>query len=703
MTESSSASTNGGDASGKHAESVRHPGGGTDGTQRLMNWSTIAAVAGLLLSAATLGFTVWFNQLLRLQAELMAPAARMAAEMDSDLSRTVAALRGYVAYGDPRFIRERREIWRQIEARYDEFRQIAEPQLPDGHQRSFEVFRAKLSELRHVQWAIEDVAHTPGNEPASQAYNDHVFAIRQSIHRAFRQGTDGARAEQAYEPDLFYQLAVFHALFMMSDAALQEYVRDPTAVNLQAYDLAARQFRVISDAIAHRLETTDNPRAQAMHGLARFVTTEAGAYRQRADDLTWDRRHREGTVAQSLFRHRALPLANMVSQRMRYISTIQAEAVSETAHLFRVLSIAIIAGALLIGVMSASTLYVSFRIRSRVDRALDRARKLGQYAVEKKLGAGGMGEVYLASHAMLRRPAAIKLLRGENQATQRAKKRFRTEVQLTSRLSHPNTVSIFDYGVTPDGTFYYAMEYLSGATLQQIVEATGPMPAERVIHVLTQVAGSLQEAHERGLLHRDVKPANIMLCELGGILDTVKVLDFGLVREVSDGSAGTNEGDARLEGTPLYIAPESVLDPASVDARSDLYAVGAVGYFLLVGSPPFEGDDVIDLLSKHVSDSPIPPSTRTAVPVHSDLERLILECLEKDPERRPKSARELRRRLLAIEHSQWTEARCSQWWSEFGEILANRTGSGADASSSALAGVAVQVASRNTRSSRSRS
>ena len=536
--------------------------------------------------------------------------------------------------------------------------------------------------------------HTPGTEPAAQAYNDRVVPIRRSINRAFHGTLTSVRRELLADPDLFYELAQFHTHLMAADAALQRYVGDPAEVSLRAYEFAAREFDDISRAIGYRIDEAPKAGSQVMLGLARFVTQEAGAYQLRAIDLTWSRRQREGTVAESLFHYRALPLAQIVSQQMRYISTVQAAAVADAARLFAVLSIAIIAGALLIGITSASTLYVSFRIRSRVHRALDRARKLGQYTVERKIGAGAIGEVYLASHAMLRRPAAIKLLRSEGQASEQAKKRFRREVQLTSRLSHPNTVSVFDYGVTPDGTFYYAMEYLEGATLQQIVDATGPMSQARVIHVLRQVAGSLEEAHNGGLLHRDIKPTNIMLCELGGLADTVKVLDFGLVREVSD-SAGPATDEGWLEGTPLYIAPETVLDPTAVEARSDLFAVGAVGYFLLCGAPPFDGEDVIDLLCKHVDQVPVPPSQRSDRPVDPELERLVLDCLEKDVNRRPANALELRQRINALQcPDRWSESDGSSWWSEFGEVVENHGLRSDGPNATASTGVAVRLSNR---------
>jgi serine/threonine-protein kinase len=238
-------------------------------------------------------------------------------------------------------------------------------------------------------------------------------------------------------------------------------------------------------------------------------------------------------------------------------------------------------------------------------KAVMDSRKLGQYTLEEKLGEGGMGVVYRASHAMLRRPTAVKLLLPDR-AGKDALTRFEREVQRTAMLTHPNTVTVFDYGRTTSGVFYYAMELLEGASLDEIVEVDGAQPEERVIHLLEQVAASLAEAHDAGLIHRDVKPGNILVVDRGGISDLVKVVDFGLVKVVGGtaNSGATAEpaltvADA-ITGTPLYIAPETLLDPNAVDARVDLYAVGAVGYWLLTGSHVFGGSSIVEVCAHHL-------------------------------------------------------------------------------------------------------
>jgi serine/threonine-protein kinase len=295
-----------------------------------------------------------------------------------------------------------------------------------------------------------------------------------------------------------------------------------------------------------------------------------------------------------------------------------------------------------------------------------RARRLGQYTLENKIGEGGMGVVYRASHAMLRRPTAIKLL-PPDRAGEASLARFEREVQMTAQLSHPNTVAIYDYGRTPDGVFYYAMEYLEGINLEDLVRLYGAQPAGRVVNVLDQVCGALTEAHERGLVHRDIKPANIILTERGGEPDVAKVVDFGLVKRlVSDDPQRTMSSSAQLTGTPLYLSPEAMRTPETADPRSDLYALGAVGYFLLTGHPVFEGATVVDIIGHHLHSEPVPPSRRANAPIPSDVEALVLQCLRKEPAQRPESARALRAALRRCTMVQpFTSQESLDWWRAF--------------------------------------
>jgi eukaryotic-like serine/threonine-protein kinase len=289
------------------------------------------------------------------------------------------------------------------------------------------------------------------------------------------------------------------------------------------------------------------------------------------------------------------------------------------------------------------------------------AARFGQYVLERKIGEGAMGVVYRATHAMLRRPAAIKLLL-KDRVSDTDLVRFEREVQLTSRLTHPNTIAIFDYGRTSEGVFYYAMEYLDGLDLQRLVEQMGPLEPPRAIHILAQICGALAEAHALGLIHRDIKPANIVLTERPDEPDVVKVVDFGLVRSFEGNPAASAAGEA-IVGTPLYMAPEAISRPATIDGRSDLYAVGAVAYFLLTGQHVFRGASVLEVCSKHMLEAPVPPSQRLGRSLAADLEAIVLGCLAKDPDARPASAATLRTALLACADAARIDLPAARaWW-----------------------------------------
>jgi serine/threonine-protein kinase len=293
-----------------------------------------------------------------------------------------------------------------------------------------------------------------------------------------------------------------------------------------------------------------------------------------------------------------------------------------------------------------------------------KARRLGQYTLERLIGEGGMGAVYAARHARLRRPTALKLILPDRTGSE-SLARFEREVQLTSQLTHPNTVAIYDFGRTPDGVFYYAMEYIDGLSLEELVRQHGPQPEARVVHILTQAAGALTEAHAFGLIHRDVKPANILLCERTGSGDVVKLLDFGLVKDIRPGADPALTQRNAITGTPLYLAPEALTDASSVDHRADLYALGAVGYCLLTGTPPFQGRSAVEVCGHHLHTPPEPPSQRLGRAVHPGLEALLLACLAKAAAERPASARELQSRLGACASDlAWTPEDSQRCWQE---------------------------------------
>jgi serine/threonine-protein kinase len=313
---------------------------------------------------------------------------------------------------------------------------------------------------------------------------------------------------------------------------------------------------------------------------------------------------------------------------------------------------------------------ITSRILYDLRRSVREANELGQYRLEERLGSGGMGEVWRARHRFLVRAAAIKLIRPELLLLNRTDpavllRRFEREALATAALRSPHTVQLYDFGQADDGTLFYVMELLQGIDLENLVTRFGPVPPERAIHILRQVCHSLEEAHQNGLTHRDIKPANIFVTGTGTELDFVKVLDFGLVRlnpaETTTAVQVTNEDT--VGGTPAYAAPEVVLGESGYDHRVDIYAVGCVGYWLLSGRLVFDSTTAMAMLIDHAR-TPAPRlGDRTELPIPPDLEQVIMDCLEKDPARRPPSSAELCRRLMACEAAgQWTPDRAERWW-----------------------------------------
>jgi CHASE1-domain containing sensor protein len=329
----------------------------------------------------------------------------------------------------------------------------------------------------------------------------------------------------------------------------------------------------------------------------------------------------------------------------------------------------VLAGGLSVAIVLSGALAAASAI-SRLRRQIEAARKLGQYQLVRRIGKGGMGEVYRARHALLRRPTAIKLISADSVSSE-ALERFEREVRYTSELQNPHTIAIYDYGRTPEGVFYYAMEYLEGLSLDELARRCGPQPAARVMYLLRQVCGSLAEAHAKGVVHRDIKPANIMVCERGGMADVVKVLDFGLVKQVRhDLDPELSTTDALL-GTPKYIAPESLTDPERVGAPTDLYALAAVAYLLLVGQPVFDGKTAMEVCGKHLNDAPVAPNVARPGSTPASLERILLRCLEKDPDARPRTAAELLELLDACDDvPEWTQREARRWWETQGRDIA---------------------------------
>ena len=446
-----------------------------------------------------------------------------------------------------------------------------------------------------------------------------------------------------------------HLLSILVAAALYlsaRFVRMSPAV-LKAADVAATMLICLCMAIMSALLASPDSPARANPNHALFIGLMASSFSLTA---------RAVAVPSTPWRTVWIGAAAMIPTMVvafRMFGMHTSLTMQRTALYFDVINWAIAAVA-----MAAVASRVIFGLRAEVSKV----KRLGQYTLEQKLGEGGMGAVYRARHALLRRPTAVKLLPPETAGEDNIR-RFEREVQLTAQLSHPSTIAIFDYGRTFDGVFYYAMEYLDGVDLQRLVQDDGPQPAGRVIHILQQVCGALAEAHGVGLMHRDIKPANIILCERGGMPDVAKVVDFGLVKKFEAGSADQTMVQTAAHvvmGTPLYLAPEAFAGDWAIDPRCDLYAVGAVGYFLLTGAPVFIGKTVVEIGAHHLHTTPEPPSRRAPHPVPAELERVLLQCLAKSPADRPATAAALQEELNACARlAPWPPARATAWWKAF--------------------------------------
>jgi len=290
------------------------------------------------------------------------------------------------------------------------------------------------------------------------------------------------------------------------------------------------------------------------------------------------------------------------------------------------------------------------------------ARLLNQYRLGRKLGSGGMGEVYFAEHQLLKRPCAIKLIRHELAGNPRVFARFEREVRATAALSHWNTIEIFDYGRNDDGAFYYVMEYLPGLSLSELVHRHGPMAPARVIYLIRQACDALHEAHNAGLVHRDIKPANLMSAFRGGHHDVAKLLDFGLVKTLSEDQSVHLSQEGTVAGSPLYMAPEQILNTGPADARTDIYGLGAVAYFMLTARPPFTGENPMAVMIAHTRD-PVTPPSQIKPGIPSDLEEVVLRCLAKDPNERYPDTYRLAEALNACgDAANWSPQHAAEWW-----------------------------------------
>jgi serine/threonine-protein kinase len=330
--------------------------------------------------------------------------------------------------------------------------------------------------------------------------------------------------------------------------------------------------------------------------------------------------------------------------------------------------------AILLATAVAIAVFGSYRIEVLHKQAFE-AQQLGQYRLKKRLGAGGMGEVYLAEHLMLRRPCAVKLIRPAQAVDSTTLQRFEREVRAMATLTHWNTVEVYDYGHAEDGTFYYVMEYLPGHNLEKLVEHHGPLPPGRVIHLLRQVCHALHEAHGVGLLHRDIKPSNIITCERGSVFDVAKLLDFGLVYESRLGKAVdklTTVGT--ILGSPPYMSPEQAAGKSDLSPASDIYSLGGVAFYLLTGQAPFVRETVMQVFLAHAYE-PVAPPSQLRPDIPTDLEAVVLRCLSKKPEERFPDVAGLEKALARCRSAEeWTQEEAAAWWKEPDHLTEIKTG-----------------------------
>ena len=633
--------------------------------ERLLSSSEAVAGVGLAVAIATLGFALWFRHELSYQSEIGVPLSHASSQLNASINESVAALRGWVAYGSEESLEVRRQAWRGgIEPAVQQLQTLTAEAGDAEAQGQVARIAGLLRELEVVQWAVEDVARTPGNEPSAVAYEMRIRPIRMTILQSLAGAIEryGLRAGES-SIEFLTELARFRSAFTRTDLALSDYLLRRERSRLASMSEHLGRAR----RSAARLESTIEEHTSGdLLSVLGFALDEFRAYDALVRRAVLKDVIAEGSVAQGLYVDEVLPLIIRTRGIASELAERQSAAMQADSEALTTASGLVIVIALLMGLLSGGSLLVSYRLQRQVRGVVERAKKLGQYDIEKQIGRGGMGDVYLARHAMLRRPTAIKLLRAENAHDLRARNRFQQEVQLTSQLTHPNTIEIFDYGRTPHGIFYYAMEYIDGFSLDALVRLIGPVPPARVVHLLLQACGSLQEAHERGLLHRDIKPSNLMLTRRGGVCDTLKILDFGLVRDLS--SENDDRGDEdRIAGTPMYLAPESILSARGASPRSDLYALGCVAYFLLTGTTVFASSDVAEILACQL-DEEIPfPSQRLGHALPEDLEYVVMSCLTKDPADRPQSAGHLASLLRACKCGQWSDEDARLWWEEYGE------------------------------------
>jgi len=640
-------------------------------TENLLSSSGSIAAVGLVTALLTTGFVLWFVLELRQQSAITVPLARAASVMNASLNRSLGDLRGWAAYGDRRFITSRQQIWlTSIEPSLSALEQYSKDSDETATVQSVKELGEVLRELKFVQWKIEDIAQTPGNNPAMAEYETRLRPLRENMVKtlvgataAYRRRTPAERDADFLATLMGFRTQIVIAAWWLRDYLVlgDEYYAASTELVHRRLETAAREIEAGIDEL---------PRDDTYSAL-RWVLDEYTGWLEQTRKVMALRKSTSGHMARLYMEEDARPLLDRAREISSALAESQALAVKSRTEALSRASYFVTAMALLMGLLSAGSLVFSFRLKGQVHNVLEKAKKLGQYELDRLIGKGGMGEVYLAHHAMLRRPTAIKLLRALSAQNLRAQQRFQREVKLACQLNHPNTIEIYDYGRTPAGIFYYAMEFLNGFSIDAMVKVSGPVPPGRVVHLLLQVCGSLAEAHARNILHRDIKPSNIMVTQRGGVYDTIKVLDFGLAKDLA--SDDRSEADI-IAGTPLYLAPEAILSADSYSVQSDLYGLGSVAYFMLCGETIFPTADMSEILARQLEDEIPFPSERLGRALPEELEYLVMACLAKDPAQRPASADRLATLLSACDCPTWTVDDARRWWQTYGEAAGSRDG-----------------------------
>ena len=606
------------------------------------------SVVGLIASVVTIGFVLWIQGAMRQQIDVGEPLARSTLLLDAALGQSFAELRGWVAYGDGDAKTRRTVIWKgRIAPELASLKAASSKGGSNLDAGEVAELERELQAIKYLQWSIEDVARTPADVVGESLYLRELRPIQVGLTRFFVQDP---RRELAGGARGWEQLAVLGA----TDRAVLSLLRDTSPAGIAATLRAVEKTKQAANAyLAASTTRSDNAAAKEMLAFA-----------SRAEAISAMRAKESRAQSERIYHNELKPAQRSAELLLEKISARQYKLFKRQSRGLLRWSFLILALALLVGGLSLASIHVAYRLRDRVESALAKAKSVGQYVLEERIGGGGMGQVFRAKHALLRRPAAIKVLRTESTMDPQAQERFRREVQITSSLSHPNTIQVYDYGRTEEELFYYAMELVDGVTLADLVRVTGPLPAPRVVHLLRQICGSLSEAHARGLLHRDIKPSNIMVAEVAGLFDFVKVLDFGLVTHQQNPNKATE-----VVGTPAYIAPELIVGSVEASTQSEVYAIGAVAYFLVTGSQLFDYTDVAAVLDAQVNEEVVRPSRRLGAPVPVDLEAIIVACLEKNPDNRPPTVAALSALFEEADIAEWTKSERQTWWDQYGEAV----------------------------------